>query len=68
MYLRGAHICEKVKTATDESSGSSDEQNENHTKEFDHTISIEVFLITINIFGFFLVPFEIICEIFGVNT
>ncbi|EJW70393.1 hypothetical protein WUBG_18702 [Wuchereria bancrofti] len=42
MYLRGAHICEKIKTAADESSGSSDEQNENHTKDFDHTVSIEI--------------------------
>uniref|UniRef100_A0A8R1XZ77 PH domain-containing protein n=1 Tax=Onchocerca volvulus TaxID=6282 RepID=A0A8R1XZ77_ONCVO len=42
MYLRGAHICDKIKTAADESSGSSDEQNENHIKEFDHTISIEI--------------------------
>uniref|UniRef100_A0A7I4KCE0 Bm2554, isoform c n=1 Tax=Brugia malayi TaxID=6279 RepID=A0A7I4KCE0_BRUMA len=42
MYLRGAHICEKIKTAADESSGSSDEQSENHTKDFDHTVSIEI--------------------------
>lgn len=54
MYLRGAHICEKIKNA-DESSGSSDEQNENYAKEFDHTVSIEVFIITINVFRFFFI-------------
>ncbi|MCP9264746.1 Pleckstrin-likey domain-containing family H member 1 [Dirofilaria immitis] len=41
IYLQGAHICEKIKTSADESSGSSDEQNENNIREFDHTISIE---------------------------
>lgn len=58
MYLRGAHICEKIKAVTDDSSGSSDEQNENHAKEFDHTISIEVFIITVNILGYFSVPLK----------
>ncbi|KAM3717125.1 Pleckstrin [Dirofilaria immitis] len=42
IYLQGAHICEKIKTSADESSGSSDEQNENNIREFDHTISIEI--------------------------
>ncbi|VDN06753.1 unnamed protein product [Thelazia callipaeda] len=42
MYLKGAHICDKVKNACEESSGSSDEQNEDHSKKFDHTISIEI--------------------------
>lgn len=43
MYLKGAHICEKLKSAGEESSGSSDEQNDNKQfREFEHTVSIEV--------------------------
>ncbi|VDM48253.1 unnamed protein product, partial [Toxocara canis] len=43
IFLNGAHICEKSKVSADEYSGSSDEQNDNkETKEFDHTLCIEI--------------------------